>query len=202
MNRVQKKCLIVSSALHALLIGVVLFGSALHAQEQGRVVQADPVVFDQGRDRRPHDRRESKCPECAASSARTGTAQTGPDRNSQTAGDSQAKSTTEEKPEPVKPQKYRLDPVGTEADEARRTQAAQNSSSNGRQAAREAAENRSRLVKQIGNNIRSLSSELSPTTTVELRRGIGRQRSGGGELPGHCGEQVHGGMESTGQPGR
>jgi len=34
MNRTQKKCLIVSSALHALLLGVILFGAALMPEDR------------------------------------------------------------------------------------------------------------------------------------------------------------------------
>ena len=34
MNRVQKKCLIVSAALHVLLLGVILFGAALMPEDR------------------------------------------------------------------------------------------------------------------------------------------------------------------------
>jgi TonB family protein len=44
MNRLQKKCLIVSSALHVLLLGIILFGAALMPQKQAPPVKLLTMV--------------------------------------------------------------------------------------------------------------------------------------------------------------
>lgn len=174
MNRVQKKCLIVSSALHGLLIGVVLFGSALMPRSKDasfkpiRLYSIKDVTDGPTTGGNPNARSAPPPPPAPEPPKPVQTETPKPPEISK------PKTRQEEKPEPVKPepvkpQKYRLDPSElklTKRDDPKLPPKTHPQTDD--KAAREAAENRSRLVKQIGNNIRSLSSELSPTTTVEL----------------------------------
>lgn len=169
MNRVQKKCFIVSATLHGLLIGVVLFGSALMPQSKDasfkpiRLYSIKDVTDGPTTGGNPNAR-SAPPPPAPEPPKQVQTETPKPPEISKPKTQPEVV-----KPEPVKPQKYRLDPSDlklTKRDEPKPPPKTHPQTDD--RAAREAAENRSRLVKQIGNNIRNLSSELSPTTTVEL----------------------------------
>jgi TonB family protein len=162
MNRTQKKCLIVSAALHLLLPAIIIFGAALMPED--RSVPFKPIKLYSLAN-------VTDAPSSGGSpnvvSAPLPPAPTPPAPQEQPTPRPVSVPTRE--PEAVKPPpKYKLDPSELKLTKRSDVKPPKDNQATDNQAAREAADARNRLFAKASQNIKSISKDFSPTTAVEL----------------------------------
>ncbi len=167
MNRVQKKCLIVSAALHVLLLGVILFGAALMPEDRSAPFKPIKLYSLANVTDAPSSGGSPNVVSAPLPPAPQPPAPVRPDPPEPPTPRSAPVSTRE--PEAVRPPpKFTLNPNELKLAKRDNVKPPKDNQAAADKATRQAAEDRRLLFNKASQNIRSISKDFSASTEVAL----------------------------------